>query len=92
MAVKVRDDPEFSAILVALTARVTVGADSFSEIVTVTDCVPSSLAPPPETVSIAITAASSPSYTLSSVGVNDTVPVVEPADIVMSSKLPLPSV
>ena len=45
-----------------------------------------------ETVSMAITAASSPSYTLSSVGVNDTVPVVEPADIVMSSKLPLPSV
>ena len=37
VAVKVRDDPEFSAILVALTARVTVGADSFSEIVTVTD-------------------------------------------------------
>ena len=31
VAVNVRDDPEFSAILVALTARVTVGADSFQK-------------------------------------------------------------
>ena len=37
VAVKVNDDPALSAILVALTVKVTVGADSFSVIVTVTD-------------------------------------------------------
>ena len=37
MAVKVKDDPAFSAILVAEVANVTVGALSFSEIVIVTD-------------------------------------------------------
>ena len=92
VAVKVNEEPAFSAIEVALVASVTVGDDSFSKIVNVTDCDPPSLAPPPETLSIATTAASSPSYTLSSVGVNDTVPVVLPAETVMSSRLPDPSV
>ena len=45
----------------ALVARVIVGADSFSEIVMVTLCVPFSLAPPPETPVIAIVAVSSSS-------------------------------
>ena len=36
VAVKVKDVPAFSAIDVALVARVTVGSDSFSEIVTLT--------------------------------------------------------
>ena len=68
VAVKVNDDPEFSAILVALTASVTVGADSLSVIVIVTACVPSSLASAPDTPSIETIAVSLPSYTLSSVG------------------------
>ena len=37
VAVKVRDDPAFSAIVVAEVANVTVGALSFSVIVIVTD-------------------------------------------------------
>ena len=49
-----------------------------------TDCVPSSVADPPETVDIATTPVSLPSKTLSSVGVNEAVPVVAPAEIVMS--------
>ena len=61
VAVNVKEDPAFSAILVALTAKVTVGADSFSVIVIVTDCVPLSLAPPPETPSIETIAVSLPS-------------------------------
>ena len=94
VAVNVSDDAEFSAIEVALVAKVTVGADSLSVIVIVTVCVPFSLAPPPETPLIAIVAVSfdAASYKLSSVGVNDTVPVVDPAEIVISSILPLPSV
>ena len=40
VAVIVNVDPEFSAILDALTESVTVGALSFSEIVIVTACVP----------------------------------------------------
>ena len=36
VAVNVNDEPAFSAIVVALTANVTVGALSFSEIVKVT--------------------------------------------------------
>ena len=61
VAVIVRDDPEFSAILVALTLKATVGALSFSVIVIVTDCVPLSDAPPPETDPIEIIAVSFPS-------------------------------
>ena len=57
-----------------------------------TDCVPSSVASAPETPSIDIIAVSSLSYTLSSVGVKLTVPVVLPALIVISSIFPLPSV
>ena len=60
VAVKVKDDPAFSAIDVALTANVTVGADSFSVIVMVTACVPLSLASP-VTLLIAIVAVSFPS-------------------------------
>ena len=61
VAVKVNEDPAFSAILVADVARVTVGALSFSVIVIVTDCVPSSVADPPETVDIATIPVSLPS-------------------------------
>ena len=92
VAVKVNEDPAFSAIDVALTVRVTVGADSFSEIVIVTDCEPLSDALPPDTLLIAIVAVSSPSYELSSVGVKLTVPDVLPALMVMSSIFPHPSV
>ena len=84
VAVKVKDDPAFSAIELADDVRVTVGALSFSVIVIVTDCVPSSVADPPETVDIATTPVSLPSKILSSVGVNDAVPVVAPAEIVIS--------
>ena len=84
VAVKVRDEPAFSAIDDALLVSVTVGALSFSVIVRVTTCVPLSLAPPPETPLIATIPVSSPSYILSSVGVKDAVPVVSPAEIVMS--------
>ena len=44
-----RDDPAFSAIDVALTLSVTVGALSLSVIVMVTFWSPLSVAPPPET-------------------------------------------
>ena len=73
-----------------LAARVTDGALSFSSIVIVTDWEPLSVAPPPETVSIAIMAVSSVdvSYRLSSVGVNVVVPVVEPALMVISDRFP----
>ena len=61
VAVKVIVSLEFSAFEVAEVARVTVGADSFSVIVTVTLCVPDSVAPAPETPEIAIIALSLPS-------------------------------
>ena len=92
VAVIVKEDPAFSAIEVALVVNVTVGADSFSAIVIVTDCEPLSVALPPDTLLTAIVAVSFPSYTLSSVGVKFTVPVVEPALIVISSTTPEPSV
>ena len=53
VAVRVRLDPAFSAIDEAEDESVTVGADSFSVIVTVVDCVPLSVAEPPDTLSIA---------------------------------------
>ena len=58
VAVKVKDEPAFSAIDDALLERVTVGADSFSVIVIVTDCVPFSVASPPDTLPIEIIAVS----------------------------------
>ena len=61
VAVKVNVDPEFSAILVAEVVNVTVGELSFSVMVMVTDCVPSSAASAPETPSIATIPVSLPS-------------------------------
>ena len=62
VAVKVKDDPEFSAILEAEVDNVTVGALSLSVIVIVTTFgVPLSFAEPPETVSIATIPVSLPS-------------------------------
>ena len=66
----------------------TVGELSFSVMVIVTDCVPSSAASAPETPAIATIPVALPSETLSSVGVNDAVPVVAPAEIVMSEIVP----
>ena len=50
VAVSVNEDPAFSAIVDADDVKVIVGELSFSVIVIVTDCVPSSVADPPETV------------------------------------------
>ena len=61
VAVRVKEDPAFSAILDADDVRVMVGADSFSVIVMVSDCEPLSAASAPETPDIAITAVSFPS-------------------------------
>ena len=61
VAVNVKDDPAFSAILVSEVVNVTVGEFSFSVIVIVTDCAPSSVADPPETVDIATIPVSLPS-------------------------------
>ena len=88
VAVSVKDVPAFSAIEVAEVANVTVGELSFSVMVIVTDCVPSSAASAPETDEIEIIAVSFPSYMLSSVGSNAAVPVVAPAETVILDKLP----
>ena len=61
VAVNVKEEPAFSAILDADVASVTVGAPSFSVIVIVSDCVPLSVADPPETPVIATIAVSFPS-------------------------------
>ena len=61
VAVRVSEEPAFSAILEADDVRVIVGALSFSVIVIVTDCVPSSVADPPETLEIAAIPVSLPS-------------------------------
>ena len=61
VAVKVKDDPAFSAILVADVDNVTTGVLSFSTIVIVTDCDPLSEASAPETDEIEIIAVSFPS-------------------------------
>ena len=61
VAVRVMLLPEFSAIVLALADKLTTGAVSFSVIVIVTDCVPSSVAEPPETVAIATIPVSFPS-------------------------------
>ena len=90
VAVKVKTELEFSSIEVPLVDRVTVGALSFSSIVSITACVPLSVALPPETPVIETVAVSSVlvSYKLSSVGVNDAVPVVSPEEIVISEIVP----
>ena len=64
---------------------VTVGALSASVIAMATDCVPLSLALPPETPEIAIVALSelAASKTSSAVDVNVSVPVNDPAEIVI---------
>ena len=62
------------------------GPGSSSEIVMVICCVPLSVAEPPETVFTSMIAVSSPSNVLSSMGVKLVVPVVSPAEIVMSDK------
>ena len=62
------------------------GPGSSSEIVMVTCCVPLSDAEPPETELTSMMAVSSPSNVLSSMGVKLVVPVVSPAEIVMSDK------
>ena len=54
--------PEFSVIELELTDKLTTGAVSFSLIVIVTDCVPSSVADPPDTEDIATIPVSLPSY------------------------------
>ena len=62
VAVSVNEEPAFSAIVLSLVASVTVGADSFSAIVTLTCCVPFSVTPDfPETLPISMVAVSSPS-------------------------------
>ena len=88
VAVKVKDVPAFSVIEVADVDSVTTGVLSFSAIVIVTDCDPLSEASAPETDEIEIIAVSLPSYTLSSVGSNATVPVVCPAETVILVKVP----
>ena len=61
VAVNVNVDSEFSAIELAEVDSVTVGALSSSVIVIVSDCVPLSVADPPETPVIATIAVSFPS-------------------------------
>ena len=61
VAVNVSVDPEFSFIELAELVNVTVGALSFSVIVIVADCVPSSVAVLSETPVIATIAVSFPS-------------------------------
>ena len=61
VAVRVIVSPEFSAIVLALAVNVTVGADSLSDIVMVSCCVPFSVAPPPDTPDISRIAVSLPS-------------------------------
>ena len=61
VAVKVSEEPAFSAIVVADVSNVTTGVLSFSVTVIVTDWVPLSVASAPETLSIAIIPVSFPS-------------------------------
>ena len=69
VAVIVKDDPAFSAMDEALIDSVTAAALSSSVIVIVAVCVPLSVAEPPDTPVMAITADSFPSDVLSLVGV-----------------------
>ena len=59
MAVNVREPPPSSTIVDAFEDNVTVGALSSLVIVNVTDCVPLSVAEPPDTLSIETIAVSS---------------------------------
>ena len=61
VAVRVIEVPAFSAIEDALVDKATVGADSFSVMVIVSDWVPLSVASAPETLSMDMMAVSSPS-------------------------------
>ena len=61
VTVKANDVPAFSKIELADVDNVIVGELSFSVIVNVSDCVPSSVAEPPLTLSIATIPVSSPS-------------------------------
>ena len=88
VAVRVKELPDASSIVVPLEVNVTVGATSSSVIVIVFVCVPFSIAFPPDTDEIAITADSLPSTVLSLVGVKLVVPVVLPADIVIFEIFP----
>ena len=73
----------FSAIVV-VPDKTTVGVVSSSVIVTVADCVPDSVAPlPPVTLVMSAITVSLPSKIASSVGSIVTVPVVEPAGMVI---------
>ena len=81
--------PAPSATVTSATEKLLV---SSSVIVIVWDCVPLSVALPPDTPVTAIIAVSFASSIESFVGVNETVPVVAPALIVISSILPEPSV
>ena len=67
---------------VVTSLMLSCGPASSSFSVTVTCCVPLSVAPPPETDDTSIMTVSSPSNVLSSVGVAVTVPVVPSAAIV----------
>jgi len=93
VAVSVIDEPEFSAIELALDDRLIDGTDSSSTIVNVTCWSPSSVASfdgvsAPETPVIEIIAVSLPSDKASSVGVKVVVPVNWPVVIVIVDKLP----
>ena len=61
VAVNVTEEPEFSAIELALEVNVTVGAVSFSVIVKVTCWLPFSIADPPSIEEISNIEVSSPS-------------------------------
>ena len=83
VAVKVKDEPAFSAIDEALTDNVTRGTLSSSKILIVTDCEPLSDAFPPDTPVIANVAVTVSVSAESSVGSKVAVPVVDPALIVI---------
>ena len=72
-------------MVVSLAAKVTVGALSASVTIIVLDCVPLSVALPPETVEIEMIAVSllAASKISSAVAVKTDVPVVDQAEIVM---------
>jgi hypothetical protein len=87
VAVKVATPAAFSAIEV-VPVKVTVGIVSSSVIVTVAVCVPDSVAPlPPATAVILAITVSEPSNVTSLVGSIVTVPVVEPAGMIIVVEL-----
>ncbi len=76
-----------SPSLTVTSPMVTVGGPSLSIIVTVAVCVPNSDAHPPLTLVISTITVSGPSSILSSIGLIVTVPVVEPAGMVIILEL-----